>query len=105
MPWTSALGTAPSGISKLNSVVKVCAGRVIAAVAHSTKTAHARFPTVQFAQRVNDLFQVVPRIFGRRQHDGAQAVKKKGRQAYWRVCVGVYPGKRLTRKRPAGCRQ
>src|SRR5579863_5792422 len=43
MPWTSAAeGLAPSVPLKLNSGVKVCAGRVIAVAAYSTETAPAR---------------------------------------------------------------
>jgi hypothetical protein len=37
-------GVAPSVISKLSSVVNVCAGTAIAVVAHSTKIAYALFP-------------------------------------------------------------
>jgi hypothetical protein len=41
-PWTSvAQGAAPSALSKLSSILKVCAGKVTAAVANATKSAHA----------------------------------------------------------------
>src|SRR5580698_8418539 len=41
LPWTSvAQGAAPFALSKLSSVLKVCAGKVTAAVANAKKRAH-----------------------------------------------------------------
>jgi hypothetical protein len=64
--WTSAAeGSAPFLPSKLYRVVKVCAGRASAVIAHSTKIAYARFPRFSLANSLAIRFIDVLAFFTR----------------------------------------